>query len=128
MTECDCFYDGTDGARICDPVNGRCVCAEGISGPRCTECEGLSHFFIENGTCTGRSSLCVIIISMLLQLACDNCSQNLIDRLSLLVDNMNSTINVLSDNDIVHYSNQFDQLRNAASIVMVGRPPHYCTL
>lgn len=55
ITECDCYYDGADRARICDPINGQCVCAEGISGPRCTLCEGLTHFIIENVTCVGRS-------------------------------------------------------------------------
>ena len=29
------------------------MCAEGISGTKCTQCEGVGHFIIENGTCNG---------------------------------------------------------------------------
>lgn len=74
----------------------------------------------------GHSELCALcVIILLLQLACGNCSQNLIDRLLLLVDNIISTINFLSDIDVQNY-NQFDQLRNEALAVMVSG--HCCTL
>lgn len=53
IVECDCFFDGTDGIRVCNATNGKCICAEGISGTRCTQCEGTAHFIIENGTCNG---------------------------------------------------------------------------
>lgn len=68
LTECDCFSDGTDATRICDPVNGQCVCIEGISGARCSECEGIDHFIIENGMCIGMClpvSFCLLNISAL---------------------------------------------------------------
>ena len=57
---------------------------------------------------------------LLLHLACGGCSQALIDRLLLLVDNMQSAINFLSESDIVCNSNQFNQLRNKALSVMVS--------
>ena len=53
VTECDCFYDGTDRVHICNITNGQCICAEGIIGPKCNQCEGMGHFIIENATCTG---------------------------------------------------------------------------
>ena len=60
ITECDCFYDGTDRMHICNINNGQCICTKGISGPRCTQCEGMGHFIIENGTCNGTLSLPIL--------------------------------------------------------------------
>jgi len=54
LTECDCFYDGTDGVQICNTTDGQCLCAEGIIGKRCSQCKDLvGHSIIENSTCSG---------------------------------------------------------------------------
>lgn len=58
---------------------------------------------------------------MLLNLACGGCSQDLIDQLLLLVDKMQATINLLSNkSNVVSTSDQFNQLRNKALLVMVS--------
>ena len=44
------------------------------------------------------------------------------------MDNIILTINFLSDIDVVQNYNQFDQLRNEASAVMVGGHGHCCIL
>ena len=41
----DCSENGT-----CDPADGNCSCAEGYSGPTCTECQP-DFYLTEDGTC-----------------------------------------------------------------------------
>jgi len=55
LVECDCLFAGTDGVEVCDATSGKCTCAEGVRGERCTECDiNSGYYVIENHTCNGR--------------------------------------------------------------------------
>ncbi|XP_065911651.1 laminin-like protein lam-2 isoform X2 [Dysidea avara] len=104
-SECDCFFDGTDGIEVCNATTGKCTCAvgEGVTGERCTECSiNSGHYVIENHTCN----------------ACGDCINDIIDGLVLLVNRMEVTMKILVNiTDFIADSENLNHLRNATSLV-----------